>query len=129
MEIERNGVKIKLTKDEIYKAHIEFVTGWMKSEIESMEFPESVANELAVTAYELYSEGNGETEYECIEKAADDFRRKIKKELESKIFAAKISTGITTLDVKEVINKRNSLSVEDAISEVAKEIIDFAKDE
>ena len=73
MEIERNGVKIKLTEDEIYKAHIEFVTGWMKSEIESMGFPESVANELAVTAYELYSEGNGETEYECIEKAVDDF--------------------------------------------------------
>ncbi len=129
MEIKRNGVKIKLTKGEIYKAHIEFVTGWMKSEIESMNFPESVANELAVTAYELYSEGNGETEYECIEKAVDDFRRKIKKELESKVSAAKISTGITTFDVKEVINKCNSLSVEDAISEVAKEIIDFAKDE
>lgn len=129
MEIERNGVKIKLTEDEIYKAHIEFVTGWMKSEIESMEFPESVANELAVTAYELYSEGNGETEYECIEKAVDNFKRKIKKELESKVSAAKISTGITPFDVKDVINKCNSLSVEDAISEVAKEIIDFVKDE
>ena len=45
------------------------------------------------------------------------------------ISAAKISTGITTFDVKEVINECNSLSVEDAISEVAKEIIDFAKDE
>lgn len=129
MEIERNGIKIKLTEEEIYKTHIEFVTGWMKSEIESMNFPEPVANELAITAYELYSEGNGETEYECIEKTVDDFRRKIKKELESKVSAAKISTGITTFDIKEVINKCNSLSVEDAISEVAKEIIDFAKDE
>lgn len=128
MEIERNGVKIKLTEEEIYKAHIEFVTGWMRSEIESMNFPEPVANELAITAYELYSEGNGETEYECIEKAVDDFRQKIKKELEGKILAAKLSTQITKLDVNWVINKCNSLSVENAISEVAKEIVDFAKD-
>ena len=129
MEIERNGVKIKLTKEEIYKAHIEFITGWMRSEIESMNFPEPVANKLAITAYELYSEGNGETEYECIEKAVDDFRQKIKKELEGKILAAKLSTQITKLDVNWVINKCNSLSVENAISEVTKEIIDFAKDE
>ena len=54
--------------------HEDFVTEWMKNTLmEDFDIKdEYVAGELADWAYERYCEGNGETEYECIEWAYDN---------------------------------------------------------
>ena len=62
-------VKIELTPEEIYNAHTEYVTDFMKNVfIKDFNCSEDTAEELAELAYEKYCEGNGLTEYECIEK-------------------------------------------------------------
>lgn len=51
----------------------EQVTRFMQNEFMSeYGLPENDAKELAEAAYERYCEGNGETEYECIEWAWDN---------------------------------------------------------
>lgn len=54
--------------------HEDFVTEWMENTLmEDFDIKdECVAKELAEWAYERYCEGNGETEYECIEWAYDN---------------------------------------------------------
>ena len=63
-------------KDKDYKAHMRFVTAFMKDELtESFGLNEKDAEEVAIAAYNMYCEGNGETEYECIQKAYDEFKK------------------------------------------------------
>lgn len=70
MEIIRNGGKYMLTNEEICEAHKEFVTSWMKSELENeYELTAAEAETVAKDAYDIYSDGNGHTEYEAIEEA------------------------------------------------------------
>lgn len=54
--------------------HEDFVTEWMKDVLmEDFDIKdEYVAGELADWAYARYCDGNGETEYECIEWAYDN---------------------------------------------------------
>lgn len=69
--------EIELSDTELYQAKVEYTTNWMKSVLTN-DFgidDESLADELAVTAYDLYCEGDGYTEYECVEKVYDDFSR------------------------------------------------------
>ena len=55
------------------EAHKRFVVNWMKNTIME-DFPvynEDIAHDIAERAYEIYSEGNGDTEYESVQKAYD----------------------------------------------------------
>ena len=68
MKITRDGKEIELTAEELEEAHAEFVTNFMRMTLET-DFgvsPED-SQDLAEQAYDRYCEGNGETEYECIE--------------------------------------------------------------
>lgn len=79
MKIKRkiNGktVKIKLTAKEISAAHKEYVCSWMVSEILSdYHVSNEIAKEIAKSAFKIYEEGNGLTEYESLTKAVEDYR-------------------------------------------------------
>lgn len=75
MEITRDGKTYTLTTEEVAKAHEEFVISFMENElISSFEIDEKAAKDVAVSAYERYCEGNGETEYECIEWAYNEYK-------------------------------------------------------
>lgn len=74
MKIKRDGKEYILTADELAKAAEEFVTNWMRDTlIEDFDVPEDEADDVAKEAYALYCKGNGETQYECIEKAYQEF--------------------------------------------------------
>lgn len=76
MYIEREGKKYQLTAEELLEANAEFVTNWMKTTLEAdFGIPENFSQEYAEWAYNRYSEGNGETEYKCIELAAKEYER------------------------------------------------------
>lgn len=68
-KIEGKEMEFTLTDEELSKANAEFVTSWMTEtimndfEVESKE----LAMQLGECAYARYCEGDGETEYECIE--------------------------------------------------------------
>ena len=67
-------IEIILTPDEISQAHDQFVTDWMESTlINDFEVPESLSETIAKEAYEIYSQGDGFTEYESVEKAYDQY--------------------------------------------------------
>ena len=58
-------------------AHARFVTAFMRDELVStFDVPEGDADALAETTYELYKQGNGRTEYQCIEEAHDEYRER-----------------------------------------------------
>lgn len=68
MYIERDGKRYQLTAEELLEANAEFVTNWMKATLEeNFSIPENISQKYAEWAYNRYSEGNGETEYECID--------------------------------------------------------------
>lgn len=87
MTIEReiNGVtlRIELTNDEVYDAHKEFVTSWMTDTVMEIielyhedvfkKLAEKDYESIAETAYEIYSDGDGYTEYEAVEEAVEEF--------------------------------------------------------
>lgn len=65
----------KQVKENNYKAHAEFVTDFMYNELKSSfgmyDASDEEIRNVAEDAYNLYCEGNGQTEYECIEEAYD----------------------------------------------------------
>ncbi len=73
MKIERNGVSYELTKEELSAAHREFVRNWMLTELENTFGVESKEDREAIAdnAFDIYAEGNGDTEYKALEKAYD----------------------------------------------------------
>lgn len=80
MDSDMNQYFDVLTEKELEKrkeetmSHNEFVINFMKNElISSFGYDEETAREVAERAYDIYCEGNGETEYECIEKANEEF--------------------------------------------------------
>ena len=78
MKIERivNGKKriFTLTHEELGQAHEEFVKNFMATTLQNdFGLEESDAEEVADMAYEFYCEGDGLTEYECIQKAYDEW--------------------------------------------------------
>jgi hypothetical protein len=67
-------IEITLTPDEICQAHVQFVTDWMESAlINDFKVPESLSGTIAEEAYEIYSQGDGFTEYESVEKAYEKY--------------------------------------------------------
>lgn len=74
MDIIRDGKTYTLTEEEVAMAHAEFVTAFMEKElINSYDMDEQEAKEAAKSAYDLYCEGDGKTEYECIEQAYNEY--------------------------------------------------------
>ena len=68
MKIVREGKEIELTSEELAMAHAEFVTNFMRKTLEEdFDVAPEDSQQLAEQAYDRYCEGNGETEYECIE--------------------------------------------------------------
>ena len=69
-------VEIPLTGAEVAEAHAEHVTNFMFDKlVQDFGYEESVAKELAKDAYEEYCEGNGLTEYECIEEVVSKYEK------------------------------------------------------
>lgn len=72
MKIKRDGKEYILTTEELFAAHREFVVNFMQETLESdFGIDEKDSEKLAEAAYEKYAEGDGKTEYECIEWAAN----------------------------------------------------------
>ena len=68
MKIVRGDMSFELTLKEICEAHAEFIALFMKLELMgTYGLTEEMAGDVARRAFERYCEGNGETEYECIE--------------------------------------------------------------
>lgn len=80
----RGSEQIELTDDEIRNAHEYFVISWMECVIEAdFEIKDkSQITKIAKLAYDLYSEGNGLTEYEAIERAVENSKGTIQMGLE-----------------------------------------------
>lgn len=72
MEIVRNGITYKLTDEELFQAHTGHVKNFMYGELyNEFGFSAEEAKQGAEIAYDQYAKGDGLTEYECIEFAAD----------------------------------------------------------
>lgn len=85
MEIVRNGITYKLTDEELFQAHTEHVKNFMYGELyNEFGFSAEEAKQGTEIAYDKYAKGDGLTEYECIEFAADAMN-KIKSEEKLKI--------------------------------------------
>ena len=68
MKIRRGNREYVLTSSELYEAHKEFVINFMREELDAQyDVP---------APYERYADGNGKTEYECIEWAAKEYEKK-----------------------------------------------------
>lgn len=80
MYIIRNNEKFELTADEIYEAHKEFVISWMTDTAReiltnsyNLSVSDSICDRIADEAYDIYSKGDGDTEYESVEKAVANY--------------------------------------------------------
>ena len=73
MTIYRDGKAIELTGEEIAQvvkeSHLDFYRDELR---DSFYVPESKYDDIAERAYELYCEGDGKTEHECLEEAVDE---------------------------------------------------------
>lgn len=126
MKIIRNGQELELTEEELSAAHTEFVVNFFRGEMEtSFDIPTSHSLELAKKAYDMYAEGDGKTEYECIECTVDEFRKQIKKMLIEKAPEYKVeTTEIRDLDVFSVLIWCDPASLEESVIHVLKDFVD-----
>lgn len=70
MTIYIDGKAIEFTEEEIAQVAKVFQLGFFQEELkDSFHVHESKYNDIAERAYELYCEGDGKTEYECLEEA------------------------------------------------------------
>ncbi len=67
---------ITLTREEIFEAHREVIKYFMADEIAGMlsGADDETIMHLAEMAYAEYEDGNGLTQYECIEKIVGDYK-------------------------------------------------------
>ena len=73
---EFNQTILNLLPDEIiYAAHRKFVIDFMSNElVSSFGLSQKAAKEYGEIAYDIYCEGDGKTEYECIEEAYERYK-------------------------------------------------------
>lgn len=74
----KNGTTIELTPDEVYEIHKRFVTEWMESVVakelnDNTEIPVSKFKDIADSAYDIYAQGDGYTEYESVLRAIEAY--------------------------------------------------------
>lgn len=78
MKIIRNDKEIELTYQEMLEAHEQVVKGFMAGALMGdFGLDREEARIVADKAYDRYCEGNGETEYECIEWAYNKYAEKL----------------------------------------------------
>jgi hypothetical protein len=79
MKITRGSHEITLTAEEIFEAHKEFVVNWMKDTVQEIDdnITDEKAADVADRAYDIYSYGEGLTEYEAVEHAVDEYQEEI----------------------------------------------------
>lgn len=69
-------IKPKLTSQELSDVNTEFVANWMREILENdFNVPEDESQKYAEWAYEKYCEGNGETQYQCVELAYEEYQK------------------------------------------------------
>lgn len=74
MKIIRDGREYELTHQEMEEAHDQIVTEFMTNVlIDDFGLDIEKAKDFGELAYDRYCEGEGETEYECVEWAYDKF--------------------------------------------------------
>lgn len=74
MKIIRDNKEIELTYQELYEAHKEFIVLYMQGELESsFDIPEADSIKVAEKAYVIYSDGDDLSQYESMQKAADEY--------------------------------------------------------
>lgn len=74
MKIIREGKEFELTYQEMLEAHEQVVKGFMAGTLmDDFGLDRKEAKTFADKAYDRYCEGNGETEYECIEWAYNKY--------------------------------------------------------
>lgn len=108
MKIKRGKKEYTLTQEELYQAHKEFVTKWMQEVLQDdFQIPEERAEELAQKAYDKYSEGNGETEYECVAWAAEQKKQyfKVNYQVSEHTWSANVAYAYAEDDVKKYYQK------------------------
>jgi len=73
--IEVNGIKYTLTRSEMSMAHAEYIMDFYIDELFTNfpDIPKEEVRGIAERAYDIYSEGEGDTEYEALEKAVKEF--------------------------------------------------------
>ncbi len=100
-KLDGKTVKITLTEEELSQAHSEFVKNFMQNELES-QFRLNKRDAIAVaeSAYELYCQGDGHTEYDCIRIEYDEFYRQslIRSRDDFSDAVRRISDGLTSED-------------------------------
>lgn len=75
MKIQRDGKEYTLTAEEVMEAHEEFVTSFMAAELEdSYDIPHKYSKDLAKEAYDIYADSGNYSEYDCIERVAEEIR-------------------------------------------------------
>lgn len=79
MTIKRNGKLIKLTDNEVFAAHKEFVCSWFIGTAKEIldynpDIPEKDYVNIGKLAYDIYSDGNGLTEYESLMDSVDKYK-------------------------------------------------------
>lgn len=79
MKIQRDGKEYTLTAEEVMEAHEEFVTSFMAAELEdSYDIPHKYSKDLAKEAYDIYADSGNYSEYDCIERVAEDYQDRCK---------------------------------------------------
>lgn len=79
MKIQRDGKEYTLTAEEVMEAHEEFVTSFMAAELEnSYDIPHKYSKDLAKEAYDMYADSGNYSEYDCIERVAEDYQDRCK---------------------------------------------------
>lgn len=79
MKIQRDGKEYTLTAEEVMEAHEEFVTSFMAAELEnSYDIPHKYSKDLAKEAYDMYADSGNYSEYDCIERVAEDYQDRYK---------------------------------------------------
>lgn len=75
MKIIREGKEFELTYQEMLEAHEQVVKGFMAGTLmDDFGLDREEAKTFADKAYDRYCEGNGKTEYECVEWAYDQYK-------------------------------------------------------
>ncbi len=85
------------------EAHKRFVIDWMESTLMN-DFPiydEDVAYGIAERAYDIYSEGNGDTEYEAVQKAYDEAHA-------TKLTVSNIQWDWTREDIESLLSQHDT---------------------
>lgn len=78
--LKRGKKEIVLTDNEIFAVHKPYIMRWMRLTAETdFDIPEENSWEVAEKGYDLYSDGDGLTEYEAIQTAAEKFYDQYKK--------------------------------------------------